>query len=193
MSKTFVNASAFPLQWLPGFHRTKHRESSRFSTSLFQALENVNNELKKFAKDSGKKVESIVISSNYSLTDTQPDDPGVCVYFVWDGESCCIPIDRYNKVECNLQAIFKCIGAKRTMLRHGGINLVKTENRGLNSLPAPTENWRSILNLDDSVNDIAVVKKQWKKMISDNHPDRGGDDEFSAKINKAWKDAQEEL
>lgn len=192
MSKKFAQASTYPLQWAEGFPRTKRVESSRFSSTLFQALENVQDELRKFGQDSGKKIESVVISSNYSLTDTKPSDSGVCVYFVWDSEQTCIPVDRYNKVECNLQAIYHCITAKRTMLRHGGINLVKAAFRGYTALPPAHDDWRSVLNVDQSIN-FDGVKLAYKRMMAQHHPDKGGDAEFASKINKAFEDAKLEM
>lgn len=192
MSKTFANATAFPLTWPEGFPRIKNRESSRFDTSLFKALENVQGELARFAKDSGKKLEEIIISSNYSLTDTKPKDPGVAVYFTWDGERSCIPVDRYALVEDNLQAIFHCITAKRTMLRHGGINLVKAAFRGYAALPDPNHlDWREVLDYQGT--NLKEAKAAYLKAARKSHPDHGGNPEQSARVNAAWELCKQEL
>jgi len=192
VSKTFVNASAYPLQWPEHWPQTKNRQDSRFDTTLFKALENVQEELQRFAKDSGKKVESLTISSNYSLNDTKPDNPGVCVYFVWDGEQTCIPVDRYRLVEDNLQAIYHCISAERTKMRHGGINLVKAAFRGYSALPSPdSSNWREILGYSGST--LEECHKAYKAKMRKAHPDKGGDATLAQRINLAWEQAQKEI
>lgn len=196
MSKTFASASAYPLEWPVNFPVTGRRAGSQFKTSLFNALENVNAAVRKFGADSGKKLDNIIISSNYSLTDTRPDNPGVAVYFDWDGETVCIPVDRYNKVECNLQAIYHCIEAKRTMLRHGGINLVKAAFRGYTALPpaADSGDWRTVLGFGQDITPTyAEAKKRYRTLISKAHSDRGGSHEESARINAAWALAEKEL
>jgi len=192
MSRNFDRANAYPLHWPEGFPRTKTRESSRFDTSLAKALNNVQKALSAFAKDSGKKVDDILISSNYSLTEQRPKEPGVAVYFTWDGERTCIPVDRYLKVEDNLQAIYHCIEAKRVMLRHGGINLVKAAFRGYTALPNPTaDDWRQVLNYHGD--SLAECKQAYLKAIRAAHPDSGGSDNEAARVNAAWERAQEEL
>ena len=192
MSRIFEKASAYPLQWPPGFPVTKRPEGSRFDTTLFKALQNVQDALVKFGKDSGKKVTDIIISSNYSLTDNKPSKPGVAVYFTWDDERTCIPVDRYLSVEDNLQAIYHCIEAKRTMLRHGGINLVKAAFRGYAALPNPDAvNWRELL--DYRGDNLVDCKAAYRRAIKNAHPDNGGNDQQAALVNHAWELAQEHL
>lgn len=193
MSKTFERVSAFPLSWPETFPRTKGRQHSRFDTTLHRALMNVEEELQRFAKDSGKRLTDIIISSNYSLSDQKPDDPGVAVYFTWDEERTCIPVDRYYKIEDNLQAIYHCINAKRTMLRHGGINLVKAAFRGYAQLPPPGgENWRDVLGYQGS--DLDEANKKYKSLMMKAHPDRpGGTNEAAYRLNRAWSEAEKEL
>src|SRR5690606_17715328 len=116
---------AHPLTWPPHIARAKTREAGKFRTTLSGALNNVETSLKLFGRDSGKKVDGLVISSNYSLGDRRPSDPGVAVWFTWDGMQVCIPVDRYTTVEANLQAIHHVIEARRTELRHGTLALVR--------------------------------------------------------------------
>ena len=49
----------------------------------------------------------------------------------------CIPVDRYNSVEANLQAIHHIIEARRVELRHGTLALVRASFTGFKALPAP--------------------------------------------------------
>ena len=193
MSKTFAKASSYPLHWPEAFPRNSRPASSRFDTTLFQALENVQSELALLAKDSGKKLEDIVISSNYSLTETKPKEPGVAVWFHWDGEQVCIPVDRYDKVECNLQAIYHCIKADRTKLRHGGYNLVKAAYRGYAALPhSPQGSWSAVLGVPDTAT-LDQIKLAYQRLRKQHHPDNGGDTETFNAIQDAWKQAQQEL
>lgn len=193
MSARFANVNAYPLSWPDGFPRTTRAESSRFDTTLAKALDNVQKALQAFAKDSGKKMTDIIISTNYSLTDRNPKDAGVAVYFTWDNERTCIPVDRYGKVEDNLQAIYHCIEAKRTMLRHGGVNLVKAAFRGYAALPSPAgRSWRDVLGYSGS--ELTEARAHYRALMNQHHPDKeGGDETRAAEINAAWEQAQEEL
>lgn len=194
MSKTFAKATAYPLAWPPGFPVTERPQTSKFSTTLFQALENVQEALRKFASDSGKKVSDVIISSNYSLSESKPRKAGVAVYFTWDGDQTCIPVDRYQLVEDNLQAIYHCIEAERTKLRHGGINLVKAAFRGYAALPNPEAkvNWREFFGYPEG-RDLQEVKKLYQRAASVNHPDKGGNAEQFHQVQVAWEAAQREL
>jgi hypothetical protein len=111
-----MSITAHPLCWPTQFPRRQNRESGRFQTTLAGALENVQSSLRLFAKDSDKKIDGVVISSNVTLGQQRPADPGVAVWFSWDGLQVCIPVDRYDKVEGNLQAIHHIIEARRTEL-----------------------------------------------------------------------------
>ncbi len=188
MSKKFSNATDYPLTWPDSFPRTKTPGNAQFSTSLARALENVQDSLAKFAKDSGVKIDRLVISRNYSLTNSKPDDSGVAVYFNFDGEETCIPVDRYKKIEHNLQAIHHCLEADRTKLRHGGINLVKAAFRGYVALPSyepDSAEWWAILEVDRNA-PRSEVEKQYKKLRSTHHPDNGGTEDGFREITLAW-------
>lgn len=143
-----MKAQAYPLSWPQGWPRTTSPSGSQFKTTLHQAMKNVEEELGRFAKDSGQKVESFLISSNFTLGQQNPKDSGVAVYFTWDGIPTCIAVDRYARIEENLQAIFRVIEAERTKLRHGGLNLVRAAFRGYAALPPPSaggRHWSALL------------------------------------------------
>jgi len=128
----------FPLAWPDQYPRHKPPYlTSKFNTTLSGALKNVQKSVEMFSKDSGKKVTDVLISSNVTLGQQRPKNPGVAVYFTWDGISTCIAVDRYKKVEDNLQAIHHCIEAERTKMRHGGLNVVRAAFRGYAALPPP--------------------------------------------------------
>lgn len=189
MSKQFQNVSEYPLSWPAGWAQSKARASSQFKTTLYKALRNVETEIVRFAKDTGKKIDNLVISSNVTLGNQNPDNPGVAVYFTFDNERTCIPVDRYNKVQDNLQAIFKVLEAKRTEYRHGGLNLIKASFRGYAALPDPGKrNWRDVLGYQG--HDIDEVKQIYRRKIKESHPDNGGNASAAAAINDAWAEAK---
>src|ERR1700752_5017751 len=98
-----VHASPYPLSWPPGFPRCKVREKGAFRADYDTALRNVRTSLHRFANDSGRDIENPVLSSNMNpLLDRSLDDPGVAVWFIWDGQSVCIPVDRYTHPAANL-------------------------------------------------------------------------------------------
>lgn len=193
--------SAYPLHWPRGFPRTERPISSQFRTGIDRAVTNVTEALRAFAKDSGKDAAGLVISSNVTLMKSEPKDAGVAVYFTWDNIDCCIAVDRYRTPKENLQAIVHVIEAQRTMLRHGGLNIVRAGFRGFAALPPPkgadgqlAAPWRQVLFGDPDVNvSRADVEKRYRELAKDKHPDRGGDAaEFNAVI-EAVRLAREEL
>lgn len=191
-----MTATAFPPSWPQQFPRAKANEKSRFQTTLANALKNVQKSLQLFAQDSNKKLEGIVISSNVTLGVQRPDDPGVAVWFVWDGLQLCIAVDRYATVEANLQAIHHILEARRVELRHGTLALVRATFQGFLALPAPKDKrtWREVLDVPLMLSkDLAFIKTKFQEKARANHPDRGGSDAKMAEINVAWQEAQKEV
>lgn len=178
----------YPLHW-PNWPRTTSPGKSQLKTSLTAAVNNVKDSLRRFAVDSSRKVEGLIVSSNATLMDGNPKDAGVAVYFTWDGISTCIAVDRYQKIEENLQAIHHVIEAERTKLRHGGLNLVRAAFRGYAALPPPSnakDAW-SVLGVARGASDEdieAAYRAKAKKM----HPDvtRDGGEKMQ-ELNEARK------
>jgi hypothetical protein len=183
--------TAFPLTWPQTFPRSKHMEKGAFKTTLSGALNNVQDSLRKFAVDSGKKLENLVISSNVTLGAQKPADPGVAVWFVWDGLHVCVAVDRYSTVEANLQAIHHIIEARRVELRHGTLALVRATFNGLRALPAPKRTeWWEVLGVDRAAG-ADTIKAAHRALAQKHHPDKpGGSDEKMAEINAAYEESQ---
>lgn len=181
-----MTATAYPLTWPPQFPRAKYRENGKFKTALPNAIKNVQGSLKLFASDSGKKLDQLVISSNVTLGVDSPADPGVAVWFVWDGLQVCIPVDRYYSVASNLQAIHHIIEARRVELRHGTLALVRATFTGFLSLPAPQgSHWTDVLALPKGAKQDDV-RAAYRRLASTAHPDRpGGSHERMAALNAA--------
>ncbi len=184
--------SAYPLSWPHMLPRTEvsRRVSSQFKTALEPALKNVTNSLRRFGEATGKTVTSIVISTNYTLGDRNPKDPGVAVWFVWDGKERCIAVDRYPRLEHNLQAIHHVLEARVTEARHGGLRIVQQTFTGFIALPAPTDvNGRTpaqVLGLDGksfSRDDVIAAHRELAKTA---HPDKQeGSGQAMADLNAA--------
>jgi len=188
--------TAYPLTWPTNFPRTPEarREKGRFTTTLSSALSNVQDSLRKFASDSGKALQHLVISSNYSLGVSNPRDPGVAVYFLWDGLQVCIPVDRYQRIEFNLQAIHHVIEARRVELRHGTLALVRATFTGFAALAAPstTRPWQAVLGVEPGCS-LDAAETSYRMRANVAHPDRGGTQDAMAELNVAIEQARKEL
>jgi hypothetical protein len=149
----------------------------------------VQDSLRLFATDSGKKLESLTISSNVTLGAHKPADPGVAVWFTWDGLGICIAVDRYSSVESNLQAIHHIIEARRVELRHGTLALVRATFTGFKALPAPAgKQWHEVLGVEPTAS-RDDINAAYRRLASEAHPDKGGSAERMAEVNRARDEA----
>ena len=186
----------YPLCWPPGIQRHEKPGSAQFKTALAGARQNVYDSLRLFGTDSGHKVSDVILSSNVTgLSGKAPADPGVAAWFMWDGEYRCIAVDRYSKVEWNLQAIHHVIEAERVKLRHGGLHIVRSTFRAYMALTGPSSkrSWREVLGMSGRCRDPAEINARWKTLAAQHHPDKGGDPAKMAEINAARDEALKEL
>lgn len=179
-------ATAYPLSWPPHIPRAKSRETGRFKTSLAAAIKNVRESLRHFGDDSGKRVEALVLSSNVTLGVERLADPGVAVWFAWNGLQVCIPVDRYTTAEANLQAIHHIIEARRVELRHGTLALVRATFDGLRALPPPSgaKHWSEMLGVSQGATREQILAA-YREKAKAAHPDAGGGDDAMAALNLA--------
>lgn len=190
-----MSAQSYPLQWPDHIPRSTRRENSRFRTNYDQARKNVIASLRGFASDGSKAVTEAVMSSNMDLLNEKPQDPGVAVWFKWDGMSVCIPVDRYITPAENLQAIHHIIEARRTELRHGTLNLVRASFQGFKALPPPPgaprkRPWWEVLETVPHA-PKAVIDECYKRLAKIKHPDTGGSSEAMAELNRAKQEAMQ--
>ncbi|MCJ2128460.1 J domain-containing protein [Methylobacterium sp. E-045] len=178
--------TAYPLTRSDHIPRATKRETGQFRTALAGALDNVETSLKAFGRDSGKPVTGIVLSSNVTLGVQKPEDPGVAVWFTWDGVQFCTPVDRYVSPAANLQAIHNVIEARRTELRHGTLALVRASFQGLRALPSPARaSWCQVLRVEQRAT-IADIEEAFKRLARERHADMaGGSDATMADLNRA--------
>jgi hypothetical protein len=150
--------------------------------------------------------QDVVISTNVRLrldglprsSEREPDDPGVAVYWTdatAGNEPRCMAIDRYDRVADNLAAAAATIEAMRAIERHGGAQILKRAFTGFTALPAPGQTsargWREILGHD--VANRAQLDERYKRLRSENHPDKGGSAETFHAVQRAYAQARQEL
>jgi hypothetical protein len=190
--------TAYPISWPRGVPRTEpgRHANSQFKTALSAALKNVENSLRRFGDATGKRVSDIVISSNFALGQQSPADPGVAVWFVWDGAERCIAVDRYPKLEHNLQAIHHVLEARVVEARHGGLRIVQQTFTGFIALPAPTEFggktcWQ-VLGVQPQA-PRETIEAAYRELAKKLHPDKGKDQADMATLNVARDQALEAI
>ena len=174
-----MNPREFPLQWPKGRARTARPGSGSFQTTLPRAVENCRSSLRRFGEDTDRPVAGVVFSSNVGgISGKAPSDAGVAFYFTWGGAPACIAVDRYSKVEHNVQAIHHILEAKRTMFRHGGLSIVEASFKGFQALPAPESErpWWEVLGLTLPT-DPTAIQRAFRIRSKEAHPDTAGGSE----------------
>lgn len=203
-------AQAYPLNWPSGWPRTKKPISSRFGQrdgqynflkkiTMTRARDYLLSELDRLG------AKNIVISTNLSLRNDglpranqkTPDDTGVAVYFTMKNEQKCFPCDKWNRVEDNIYAIGKTIDALRGIERWGSKQMVDATFNGFKALPEPdyTDSWRKVLEIKESDEPILldIVKKKYRELAREHHPDHGGDPYEFNRLQKAYQQALKEI
>jgi hypothetical protein len=182
----------YPLVWPDGLPRTERKASSQFRTSLSAAVNNVKKSLAAFGSDTGKAVSEVSVTSNVGgIAFEAPKDTGVAIWFEWEGAQRCIAVDRYPKVEDNLQAIHHILEARRTEMRHGGLHIVRQTFKGFVALPAPdgAKPWREVLGLTGPVT-AKEIDAAYRERAAKAHPDKGGSAEAMQALNRARQEAK---
>lgn len=194
--------TSYPLTWPGGWRRTApgSRLRANFSKnknalSVAEGTKRVLDELRRF----GVPDYRVIISTNIQVrldglpysNQKEPSDPGVAVYWKRNGNEQVMATDTYTRVADNLAAIAASLEAMRAIERHGGAQILDRAFIGFTALPEP-KNWRDVLNMAGS-SSLELAKKHYQELAMIHHPDRGGNAEAMAEINRAWSDAQREL
>jgi hypothetical protein len=203
-----VTAEAYPLQWPAGRPRTDRwkRERATFDVTFARARDNIVAEIGRLA---GRYPDpQIVISTNIALrrdglplaNQRQPDDPGVAVYFLYKKRQMSFACDRWDKIEHNMQAIAKTIEALRGIARWGTGDMLEAAFTGFTALPPPPasapggpahRHWRDVFGT--GVQTRGQLNEVYRRLAGAYHPDRGGDPNKMAELNRAREEAQKEL
>lgn len=186
--------AAFPLFWPSSIPRTAMRMRPREGIGMSAAVWALHDSLSLFGRESGCPVTEVVISSNVCIGTPRPKDPGVALYFQWDGAQRCIAVDRYRLPEANVRAVYHVIEARRAELRDCGLEVVRASFLGAAALPPPMD-WRDVLGLDAGpVSDIAAVERAFKERARSAHPDMtGGSNAEMVRLLAAREQARREL
>lgn len=170
-----MTISPYPLAWPDGVARTPHikRLNSPFRTGFDQAVKNVSESLRLFQKEAGVKIEHVQLSSNVTLLDKAPHDPGAVAWFQMDSHWVAFGVDRFLTVEANIQAIHHIIEARRVELRYGGLAIVRQTFKAFIALPAPGgKHWSEVLGVPaDAARE--KIDEAYRKLARERHPDAG--------------------
>lgn len=193
-----TEVDAYPLSWPATWPRTKHPQSARFDTSPAKARQSLYRELELM----GVRRSSIIVSSNAvlnrngELSARQPKiaDPGVAVYFVRDGESKCIPCDKWDRIEDNVQAVVKTVNALRGLERWGAKTMVDAAFQGFAALPsgASAASCWDVLGIAPT-RDRSAIDAHYRAWVRTNHPDVGGDHDAFIVMKGAYEQAVSEV
>ena len=113
--------------WPDEFRRTPDGERTAyphgFQVSREQAFQNIIEEVRKFDDLRGFKIETAATHQSDSpqipTQTSDPEDPGVVLYWNRSGEAFAAPGDRWQSLRDNAQAIYHYLKAKRGMERWG--------------------------------------------------------------------------
>lgn len=185
---------AYPLHWPTGWPRARSRATARFQqrgergwmkqVTIATARERLQRELDLLGASYP------TLSTNVELRlDGQPrsdrrdpDDPGVAVYFRFQGRDIALACDKWDRVADNVAAIAKHIEAMRGMDRWG-VGTAAQAFAGYERLAAP-EHWTEILGVQRGSGREAI-NAAYRSKARDAHPDQGGSNDAMARLNAA--------
>lgn len=144
---------------------------------------------------------NVVISTNLELRrdglprsgQRTPEDPGVAVWFVLEGEPRVLACDWWMTIAHNMHAIVKDIEATRGRTRWG-VGSLREAFAGYKAIPASTDvarkSWREILGPCETLDEVRAAFRDVAKV---QHPDIGGSNHDMAQITRARDEALAEL
>lgn len=125
---------------------------------------------------------------------SEPGDPGVCLYLSLKGEPLAMACDSFTSVAQNIGALAAHIQAVRAIERYGVATAAETL-QAFRALPPPIyagppkRPWHEVFGLDPTVADRESVEALYKAKARKAHPDAGGSAEAMAELNTAREDA----
>ena len=121
-----MSAISDTLDWPEEYDRTipanRKPYPHNFRVSMREAFENVTEELDRMgARNVRVETDATHRSSepHIPISGSDPADPGVVVYFRYEGRNRVTPCDRWDNLRDNAQAIAKYLNAKRALDRYG--------------------------------------------------------------------------
>lgn len=189
--------TAYPLDWPVGWPRTSKPKPSRFGDwnkkpTVNASRQKLENEIRLMG---GK---DMIISSNIKLRldglprsgQKDPEDSGIAVYFVRNGEMVVLACDTYDRCGCNLWSIAKTIEAMRGIDRWGCSELLNRAFSGFKAIGETSSTseyyWYDILEVDPNCT-IEELKTAYKAKAKIHHPDLGGDTNSFNRIKNSYE------
>jgi DnaJ-domain-containing protein 1 len=209
---------AYPLQWPTGFSRTRQPKRSQFRDRVWnggtlktvltiaRAQDEIYEQLRLLL---GKKTwqtlqdNECVISTNmrrrksdggiYS-NEKKPEDSGVAVYFMYEGQMRVIACDAWLTVKENMHAIAKTIDAMRGIERWGASDMLNRMFTGFIGIPDKTgmSEWWHILGTHPNASP-GEIKKAYRVKMKEVHPDVGGSEVLAHQVDKAYREALQQV
>lgn len=193
----------FPLKWPADQSRQQNRRKSRFkSLAVHDSAKAIHKLLTRM------RASRIVITSNlptrqdglpYSNA-TNPQDPGVVVWWVRKGKESCMTCDEFRKVSENFRGLERGIAHIYDLDRWGLSAISERAFNGFVALNAgPTQRtWREVLGglgiegLEPAAT-LAVARTRFREAAKTAHSDHGGSDDLMTTLNEAMAAAELEL
>lgn len=187
---------AFPLKWPDGWKGSTEdggiQKRAPFKVTMAKARDHLLDQIRLLGG------ELPVISSNVPIRQdglpyarySEPDDPGVAVYFQLGGRPMVFACDRFDLVQDNMRAIGLSIEALRGLERWGASDMMERAFSGFEALPPPSDpkHWSLVLDIPASASE-EQIKAAYRKRARSAHPDHGGSDSAMAELNQARDDA----
>lgn len=189
---------AYPLYWPSGWPRSASRRAANFDTPAVTARDELLAEVRRMGGTNPVLSTNVptrqdgVMYSRFS----QPDDPGVAIYFTLKGEPRVFACDRWLRVQDNLQAVRLTVAALRGIERWGSTEMLNRVFQGFAALPEPKGPddvpWWEVLGVTRDWG-LEAVEKVYRALAKEHHPDRpGGDPSRMAALNRAIAEARRE-
>jgi hypothetical protein len=173
---------AYPLSWPLGYKRTQPEQ--RWNSKFKQTAENAQISLRNEIIRMGGK--NLIVSSNVpqrkdgyiyaDMATTKIDDPGVAIYFKYDGKDIVMCCDNYPRVWENIYALAKAVEALRGLERWGVSEFLQRAFTGFKALPTAIElshAWYNILGVDKNAS-AEEIKAAYRTKSKVHHPDSPG-------------------
>jgi hypothetical protein len=200
--------TTYPLQWPDGWPRTPEHHiqdgRSRFARGrdrktynrIYWTFSEARDRLTKELEQLGAK--QIVVSSNFKLnryqvasaseTGKRPDDQGIAVYFLLNGEQLAMARDAFSRAEENMRSLTLAVEAMRQLDRHGGSTMMRRAFQGFAALAPPKTCWQ-ILGFKNPEKNVANIQQRFRERAMETHPDKGGEAIDMAALVKARDEA----